>query len=210
MDIPVLYEDEYIIVIHKPSGISSQTEKSGEADITLNFENTVFTINRLDKRVSGILILAKTAEMAKIFNEKIQKNEIEKKYKAIVKQKPENEMGELIHYLIQNEKIGKSFVSESSNAKAKKAILHYKTQQSTTNYSLLDIKIETGRFHQIRCQLAAIGSPILGDLKYGFNRSSPDGSIFLQAYFLAFTHPVSKQYLTFELPIPFIWSKYGF
>jgi 23S rRNA pseudouridine1911/1915/1917 synthase len=210
IDIPILYEDVYLLVIHKPSGIASQPEKSGEKDITAWFNFEVFTINRLDKRVSGILILAKTSEIAKLLNEEIQNKKFCKKYKAIVKSKPEKETGDLIHYLIQNEKIGKSFVSDVTNPKAKKAILKYKTIASSTNYSLLEIEIETGRFHQIRSQLAAIGSPILGDLKYGFNRSSPDGSIFLQAYSLGFEHPISKQNLSFELPIPILWSKYGF
>jgi 23S rRNA pseudouridine1911/1915/1917 synthase len=209
-EIPVLYEDDYMLVVHKPAGIASQPEKSGEKDITTQFDIPVFVINRLDKRVSGILILAKTSEIAKLLNEEIQNKKFHKKYKAIVKSKPEKESGELIHYLIQNEKIGKSFVSDAANPKAKKAILKYKTIASSTNYSLLEIEIETGRFHQIRSQLAAIGSPILGDLKYGFNRSSPDGSIFLQAYFLAFTHPISKQNLSFDIALPIIWSKFGF
>jgi 23S rRNA pseudouridine1911/1915/1917 synthase len=213
MEIPILFEDEHLLVVHKPSGISSQPEKSGEPDVTaiLNKnQKELHTINRLDKRVSGLIILAKTLEMARLLNEAIQNNEIQKKYKAIVKQQPEKKTGDLIHYLIQNEKIGKSFVSDLANPKAKKAILKYKTITASTNYALLQIEIETGRFHQIRCQLAAIGSPILGDLKYGFNRSSPDGSIFLQAYHLAFTHPISQQKLSFELPIPILWSTYGF
>jgi 23S rRNA pseudouridine1911/1915/1917 synthase len=213
MEIEILFEDENLLLINKPAGISSQAEKGNEDGIETILgrkPENFFIVHRLDRRVSGLLLIAKTKDIAAKLSAQFASSEIKKKYRAVVKQKPAEETGQLEHYLIQIEKLGKSFVSDSKNPKAKIAKLKYSILVSTTNYNLLDIEILTGRFHQIRCQLGAIGSPILGDLKYGFKRSSPDGSIFLQAYFITFYHPISKSLLEFELEIPEIWAKYGF
>ncbi len=212
-EIPILYEDAYLMVVHKPAGVSSQSEKSEEKDLLALLNQThpqLFIIHRLDQRVSGLLILAKTKAVAKSLSEQIQENKIQKKYRAVVKVKPEQDAAELVHYLVHNVKIAKSYMSDAGKPNAQKAVLEYQTIATSTNYTLLEIEIATGRFHQIRCQLAGIGSPIVGDLKYGFARSSPDGSIFLQAFSLTFKHPLTHESLSFELPMPAVWSKYGF
>ncbi len=211
--IEILFEDANLLVVHKPAGVAAQSEKNGQKDLVHLLHDShpnLFVVHRIDQRVSGLLILAKTKEVAKELSLLIQENKIQKKYRAVVKVKPEAAAAELEHYLVHNVKIGKSYVSDAGKPNAQKALLKYQITAESANYTLLEIEIATGRFHQIRCQLAAVGSPILGDLKYGFSRSSPDGSIFLQAFFLAFSHPITQEELSFELPLPVIWSKYGF
>ena len=206
----IIFEDDEILVCVKPSGVLSQKENSNEDSLLELFPDRplLHITTRLDRRVSGLVLLAKKPESAPNLSEQLKQKQIIKKYKAIVGQKPEKESKTLTHWLSKTN--SKAKASKIELESAKKAVLTYKVLQSSERYHLLEIALETGRFHQIRCQLAAIGSPILGDLKYGFKRSSPDGSIFLQAYALAFFHPKNKELLTFEINPPKVWEKYGF
>ena len=206
----IIFEDDEILVCVKPSGVLSQKENSDEYSLLELFPDRplLHIITRLDRRVSGLVLLAKKPESAANLSEQLKQKQIIKKYKAIVGQKPEKDSQTLTNWLSKTN--SKAKASKTELESAKKAVLTYKVLQSSERYHLLEIALETGRFHQIRCQLAAIGSPILGDLKYGFKRSSPDGSIFLQAYALAFFHPKNKELLTFEINPPKVWEKYGF
>lgn len=128
--------------------------------------------------------------------------EVKKTYWAIVKNMPPEPEGELVHYLVRNEKQNKSYAYDSEKPGSKKAILHYRLIGRSDNYCLLEVDLKTGRHHQIRCQLAKMGCPIRGDLKYGFPRSNPDGSICLHARRVRFVHPVSKELIEVVAPVP--------
>jgi 23S rRNA pseudouridine1911/1915/1917 synthase len=213
MNIPILHEDSEILVVNKPSGIPTQPDKKGtESLLEILSENrpNLYLIHRLDQRVSGIVIFAKTEQSASQLSKEFQTRNITKKYRAIVANKPPESEAKLTHWLLKDAKknLSKAFENEVKNSQ--KAELIYKIIQSSERYHLLEIELLTGRFHQIRSQLSAIGSPILGDLKYGYKRSSPDGSIFLQSYHLSLNHPTTKQALQFEIEMPEIWKKYGF
>jgi 23S rRNA pseudouridine1911/1915/1917 synthase len=205
----IIFEDSEILIINKPSGMASQPEKSGNKCITDYFEFPLYVVHRLDKPISGLMILAKTTETATALQVAFQSENFIKKYKAVVQNKPESDEAALENYLLTDKKLQKSFVTVPSNPLAKKSTLHYKLLKSSNRYHLLDITLGTGRFHQIRCQLAHIKSPIVGDLKYGYARSSVDGSIFLQSYHLTILHPASKKLMTFEMAAPAIWEKFG-
>jgi 23S rRNA pseudouridine1911/1915/1917 synthase len=133
-----------------------------------------------------------------------------KKYRAVVANAPKEAEGTLTHWLVKNSEQQKSKVFIKEVAHSKKAVLNYKIVQSSNKYTLLDIHLSTGRFHQIRAQLSAIGSPIVGDVKYGFKRTTPDGSIFLQSYHVSFIHPITKENIAIEIDTPELWKKYGF
>jgi 23S rRNA pseudouridine1911/1915/1917 synthase len=213
MIIPVLYEDNEILVVNKPAGIPSQPDKSGTSSLLeILSENhpNLFVIHRLDQRVSGIIVLAKTEVSAAELSKDFQTRNVAKKYRAIVANQPKEKEGKLTHWLLKDTKknLSKAFEKEVKNSQ--KAELKYETVTSSERYHLLEIELFTGRFHQIRSQLSAMGCPIFGDLKYGYKRSSPDGSIFLQSYFLSFNHPKTKQALQFEIEMPELWKKYGF
>jgi 23S rRNA pseudouridine1911/1915/1917 synthase len=206
--IEIIYEDTDLVVINKPCGIASQPD-------TKNTTNKLTTkgwmpAHRLDQRVSGLLLLAKNEQILALLNEAFAQHKIKKLYKAVVTNKPNVESTQLIHWLLKDgiHKKSKAFTKEVAHSK--KAQLKYELIQSSQKYHLLSIELFTGRFHQIRAQLAAIGSPIVGDVKYGFKRTTPDGSIFLQSYCLEFVHPISKESLSFELAMPELWKKYGF
>jgi 23S rRNA pseudouridine1911/1915/1917 synthase len=208
----ITFEDADLVIINKPSGISTQREKSGELSLEEMYaqHQDCFVVNRIDKRVSGLVIFAKNAATAKYFGEIIQKREIKKTYRAVVAQKPERESDKLVHHLVKNSKNQKSQVVKEKTTLSQEAILTYKVLRSSERYHLLEIELETGRFHQIRAQLAAIGSPIVGDLKYGYKRSSPDGSIFLHCCALSFMHPSRKEIINTQTETPALWKKYGF
>lgn len=197
----IVFEDSEIYVINKPSGVSSQDDLTDGKSLTFYFKD-VHVITRLDKRVSGLTILAKNPTSAKKYSELILENRLQKTYHCIVAKKPENESGTLTHWLKKESSKARVFDKETKDTK--RATLHYKVVQSSDKYHLLEIKIETGRFHQIRAQLGEIGSPIVGDLKYGFKRSSPDGSIFLCC-----TAIITSEVIV-SIPFPEIWGKYGF
>ena len=209
----IIFEDQEIIVVNKQSGIPTQSDNNNTESL---FEmlskkcSNLYLIHRLDQRVSGLVIFGKTEHSAKQLSEDFRNRNITKKYRAIVANKPIKIHAKLIHWLVKEAKknLSKAFKKEVKNSK--KAELIYQVIQSSERYHLLDIELLTGRFHQIRSQLSAIGSPILGDLKYGYKRSSPDGSIFLQSYHISLKHPTTKMAIQFEIEMPELWGKYGF
>lgn len=158
--------------------------------------------HRLDRPVSGLVVFAKTSKALARLNEMFRTGEVKKTYWAIVQPAPEREADELRHYLARNEKLNKSVAWDRPRPDAKEAILSYRTLARSDNYTLLEVTLKTGRHHQIRCQLAKIGSPIKGDLKYGARRSNPDGGISLHARRISFIHPVSKQLIDVTAPVP--------
>lgn len=196
---PIISENDEILIVYKAAGVSAQADELEGDAITEIYPNT-HCITRLDKRVSGLMILAKNQEAAAKYSELLKKGKIKKKYLCVVAQKPEENSGTLIHWL---KKEGKAKVFDKEVKDSQKAILHYKVLKSSERYHLLEIDIKTGRFHQIRAQLGAYGSPIVGDLKYGFKRSSLDGSIFLSCV------AISVENLEIEVPKPEIWEKFG-
>jgi len=208
-----IFEDTEILVLNKTSGIPTQPDKNNTPSLLeiLSKEYAhLYLIHRLDQRVSGLVIFAKTEHSAKQLSKDFQTRNITKKYRAIVGNKPSEMEGNLTHWLVKDAKKNesKAFINEVKDSQ--KSELVYKVIQSSERYHLLEVELLTGRFHQIRSQLSAIGSPILGDLKYGFKRSSPDGSIFLQSYRIYFYHPTTKKALNFEIEMPELWKKYGF
>ena len=209
----VIFEDAEIIVVNKSSGIPTQPDKNDTPsllEILSQNHLNIYLIHRLDQRVSGLVIFAKTEHSAKQLNKDFQTRNITKKYRAVVANKPIENEAKLTHWLVKDSKknLSKAFVNEAKNSQ--KSELVYKIIQSSERYHLLDIELLTGRFHQIRSQLSTIGSPILGDLKYGYKRSSPDGSIFLQSYHLSLNHPKTRKAIQFEIEMPDLWKKYGF
>jgi 23S rRNA pseudouridine1911/1915/1917 synthase len=210
----ILYEDNHLIIVNKSTSDLVQGDKTG--DITLadrlkayikvkyNKPGDVFlgVVHRLDRPVSGVVIFARTSKALARMNALFQDKNIDKCYWAIVKQIPNPQQGTLTHWMVKNEAKNKSFAYDQPKGDAKKALLHYNVLSVSTNYTLLEVQLETGRHHQIRCQLAKIGSPIKGDLKYGFPRSNPDGGISLHARSISFTHPVSKKDISITAPLP--------
>ena len=216
----VLYEDNHMIIINKRPGDIVQGDKTGDpplSEIVKQYiakkyqkKGNVFlgVVHRLDRPTSGIVIFARTSKALERLNKMLRDKQIKKTYWAIVKNKPEKVSDTLIHYLKKNPKNNKSTVFPRESEGCKKAILHYKLIKELDNYYLLEIDLETGRHHQIRAQLSAINCAIKGDLKYGFNRSNPDGGICLHAREIQFIHPVSKEKIdiTAKTPDSPIWK----
>lgn len=210
----VIYEDNHVIVVNKTSSEIVQGDKTGDTPLSelvkqylkekYNKPGNVFVgvTHRLDRPVSGLVVFAKTSKALARLNEMFKNGEVHKTYWAIVKNCPPETEGTLVHYLVRNEKQNKSYAYDREKPGAKKAILHYKLIGHSDNYYLLEVDLQTGRHHQIRCQLAKMGCPIKGDLKYGFPRSNPDGSISLHARRVSFIHPVSKKPIDLEAPLP--------
>ncbi len=210
----VIYEDNHLIAVNKSCGEIVQGDKTGDQPLSeslkiwlkekYNKPGNVFVgvTHRLDRPVSGIVLFAKTSKALARLNDMFRTGAIKKTYWAIVKRCPSQPEGELTHWLVRNEKQNKSYAYDTEQPNSKKAILHYKLIARSENYFLLEIDLKTGRHHQIRCQLAKMGCPIKGDLKYGFERSNKDGGISLHARSAAFTHPVSKQEITIVAPVP--------
>ncbi len=209
-----MYEDNHLIVINKRPGDIVQGDKTGDMPLSevvkeyvaekYNKPGAVFlgVVHRLDRPTSGIVIFARTSKALARLNKMFSERETEKIYWALVKNIPEESEATLVHYLKRNPKQNKSYAHSKEVPESKKAILHYKLLKKLDNYGLLEIVLETGRHHQIRSQLSAIGSPIKGDLKYGFDRSNSDGSIHLHARRLEIIHPVLKEKMVFEAPLP--------
>ncbi len=201
----VLYEDNHIIAVNKKSSDIVQGDKTGDeplsekvkAYIKKKYEKpgAVFigVTHRLDRPVSGVLIFARTSKALTRLNKMFLEKEVKKTYWAIVKEKPIKETDTLNHYIVRNQKKNKSFAYNKEVNNSKLASLSYKLIASADNYYLLEVDLHTGRHHQIRCQLAKIGCPIKGDLKYGFPRSNPDGGISLHSRKIEFVHPVQKE-----------------
>ena len=210
----VIYEDNHIIVVSKTASEIVQGDKTGDTPLSelvkhylkekYNKPGNVFigVTHRLDRPVSGLVVFAKTSKALARLNEMFKNGDVHKTYWAIVKNCPQETEATLEHYLVRNEKQNKSYAYNREKPGAKKAILHYKLIGHSENYFLLEVDLKTGRHHQIRCQLAKIGCPIKGDLKYGFPRSNPDGSICLHARRVSFIHPVSKELIELEAPLP--------
>jgi len=165
-------------------------------------------VHRIDRPVSGVLLFARTSKAAERLSQMIRDRAFKKTYWAVVKQMPKEPEGRLENYLLKNAQMNKSFVAKNEKGGAKKAVLHYRLIYSLERYHLLEVILETGRHHQIRAQLSAIGCPIKGDLKYGFDRSNPDGSIHLHARSISFEHPVTHAAITIIAPPPqdVIWN----
>ena len=216
----IVYEDNHLIIINKRSSEIVQGDKTGDMPLSEKVKNflkqrdnkpgNVFcgVCHRLDRPVSGIVIFAKTSKALSRMNELFRDKTITKTYWAVVKNRPPQIKQRLTHYLIKNEQANKSKAYDTEKSGALKAELEYELLGSISNYHLLQINLFTGRHHQIRAQLSAIGCPIKGDLKYGFDRSNPDGGIHLHARKLAFTHPVSKEQIEIIAPTPSdaIWN----
>lgn len=210
----VVYEDNHIIVVNKTASEIVQADKTGDTPLSETVKEylkekyqkpgNVFigVTHRLDRPVSGLVIFAKTSKALTRLNEMFRTSEVKKTYWAVVKNAPKETEGELVHFLVRDEKQNKSYAYDKEVPKSKKAILDYRLIGRSENYYLLEVDLKTGRHHQIRCQLAKMGCPIKGDLKYGSPRSNPDGSICLHARRVRFTHPVSKELIELEAPLP--------
>lgn len=210
----VLYEDNHIIVVNKAPGEIVQGDKTGDTPLSELLKaylkekyrkpGNVFcgVTHRLDRPTGGVVLFAKTGKALSRLNDMFRENRVNKTYWAIVKNPPPHEEGTLVHYLIKNEKSNKSVAYNSEKPHSKKAVLQYQLIGTSQNYFLLEIRLETGRHHQIRCQLAKIGCPIRGDLKYGAERPNPDGSISLHARTVSFVHPVSGKLIKVTAPVP--------
>lgn len=212
----IIYEDNHLIAINKLPGQIVQGDKTGDVPLSEllkdfikqrdNKPGNVFcgVIHRLDRPVSGVCIFAKTSKALSRMNELVKSRDFHKTYHAVVKDMPPAMQGSLEDYLVRNEKQNKSFVTKDSRQpEAKLAKLDYRMlATSKGGYHLLEVELHTGRHHQIRCQLAHMGCPIKGDLKYGAPRSNPDGSISLHAYRLEFEHPVRHEQVVITAPAP--------
>lgn len=210
----VVYEDNHIIVVNKTSSEIVQGDKTGDTPLSETVKayikekyakpGEVFlgVVHRLDRPVSGLVVFARTTKALARLNEMFRNGEVKKTYWAVVKNLPDPVEGEAVHFLVRNEKQNKSYAYDKEVPGAKRAVLHYKLIGRSQNYFLLEVDLKTGRHHQIRCQLAKLGSPIKGDLKYGAARSNPDGSISLHARSICFIHPVSKKRIELTAPVP--------
>lgn len=219
-NLQVIHEDNHLIVVNKRVGDIVQGDKTGDKPLSdvvkeyikdkYNKPGEVFlgVVHRLDRPTTGIVVFARTSKALSRMNELFSNRATQKTYWAVVKNKPVKSQDKLVHYIKRNEKNNTSKAHLNEVPDSKLASLEYKIIKELTNYTALEIELHTGRHHQIRAQLAAIGSPIKGDLKYGFDRSNPDGGIHLHARKLCFTHPVSKEAITIIAPTPddVIWK----
>ena len=219
-NLQVLHEDNHLIVVNKRVGDIVQGDKTGDKPLSevvkeyikekYNKPGEVFlgVVHRLDRPTTGIVAFARTSKALSRMNELFSNRETQKTYWAVVKNKPEKSKDKLVHYLKRNEKNNTSKAHLKEVPDSKLASLEYQIIKELNNYTALEIELHTGRHHQIRAQLSAIGSPIKGDLKYGFDRSNPDGGIHLHARKLHFIHPVSKEEITIIAPTPddVIWN----
>ena len=219
-NLQILHEDNHLIVVNKRVGDIVQGDKTGDKPLSevvkeyikdkYNKPGEVFlgVVHRLDRPTTGIVVFARTSKALTRMNELFSNRETQKTYWAIVKNKPKNPEDKIVHYLKRNEKNNTSKAHTKEVPESKLASLDYKIIKELHHYFALEIHLHTGRHHQIRAQLSAIGSPIKGDLKYGFDRSNPDGGIHLHARKLAFVHPVSKENVIIVAAVPndAIWN----
>ena len=219
-NLQILHEDNHLIVVNKRVGDIVQGDKTGDKPLSdivkeyikdkYNKPGDVFlgVVHRLDRPTTGIVVFARTSKALTRMNELFSNRETQKTYWAIVKNKPEQSEDKLIHYLKRNEKNNTSKAHLKEVPDSKLASLEYSIIAALNNYFALEINLHTGRHHQIRAQLSAIGCPIKGDLKYGFDRSNQDGGIHLHARYLNFIHPVSKENIQIIAPVPddAIWN----
>lgn len=219
-NLQVLHEDNHIIVVNKRVGDIVQGDKTGDKPLSevvkeyikdkYNKPGEVYlgVVHRLDRPTTGIVVFARTSKALTRLNDLFKNRETQKTYWAVVKNKPPKTEDKLVHFLKRNEKNNTSKAHLKEVPESKLASLDYKIIATLNNYFGLEINLHTGRHHQIRAQLAAIGCPIKGDLKYGFDRSNPDGGIHLHARKLKFTHPVTKENIEIIAPVPedVIWK----
>lgn len=219
----VIYEDNHIIIVNKSSSEIVQGDKTGDttlADTVKEYirqkyhkPGNVFlgVVHRLDRPVSGVVVFARTGKALARLNEMFRTKDVHKTYWAIVSKRPSEPEGELVHWLVRNERQNKSYAYDKEVPQSKQAILDYRLIGCSERYFLLEVDLKTGRHHQIRCQLAKMGCPIKGDLKYGAPRSNPDGSISLHARRIRFIHPVSKKEICVEAPLPkdTLWNAFA-
>ena len=210
----VVYEDNHVIIVHKESGEIVQGDKTGDKPLSETVKDyirdkyhkpgNVFlgVVHRLDRPVAGLVVFARTSKALSRLNDMFRNGEVHKTYWAITKNKPAEDEGTLVNWIVRNEKQNKSYVYDKEVPGAKRAELKYRIIAHTENYHLLEVHLFTGRHHQIRCQLAHMDCAIKGDLKYGAPRSNPDGSISLLSREVAFIHPVSKKEIKAESLIP--------
>lgn len=210
----VVYEDNHIIIVNKRSGEIVQGDKTGDKPLAETVKDyikvkyhkpgNVFlgVVHRLDRPVSGLVLFARTSKALTRLNDLFRTGDIHKTYWAIVKNTPVQPEGTLENWIVRNEKQNKSYAHDHEVPGAKRALLSYRIIGKTDRYTLLEIHLMTGRHHQIRCQLAHMGCPIRGDLKYGAPRSNPDGGISLMAKQIDFVHPVTKERITIKAPTP--------
>jgi 23S rRNA pseudouridine1911/1915/1917 synthase len=212
--IEVLYEDNHLIAVNKRSSDLVQGDRTRDASLDLEVKKYISVkykkpgdvflglVHRLDRPVCGVILFARTSKALKRMNEIFQKREVRKVYLAIVKEKPPLEEDTVVHFIKKNEKQNKSYVFPGEVKGSKEAQLKYRIAGRSERYYLLEIELYTGRHHQIRAQLAGIGCPIKGDLKYGYPRSNDDGSVSLFASKLEFMHPVRKEKIKIKAPFP--------
>lgn len=215
-----LYEDNHIIIVNKLPGEIVQGDKTGDTPLSeiikdylkekYNKPGNVFcgVVHRIDRPVGGVVVFAKTSKALTRLNEMLRKGEMHKTYWALVEGHPEKDEDTLTNMLVSDGRLNKTFVARPGDKEAKKSVLSYRTVAKGDRYTLLEVNLLTGRKHQIRCQLAAIGHPIKGDLKYGARRSNPDGSISLLARHIEFVHPVSKELVSVDAPLPDEFKKF--
>ena len=213
-NLQVLFEDNHIVIVNKRAGDITQGDKTGDkplSDVVKSYIKEKYNkpgdvylgvVHRLDRPTTGVVLFSKTSKALTRLNKMFANHETSKTYWAVVKNNPPKEKDRLVHYLKRNPKQNKSYAHKHEVPDSKKAILDYTLKFRLNNYNLLEVNLLTGRHHQIRSQLSSIECPIKGDLKYGADRSNPDGSIHLHARFLTIQHPVKKEPITFKAPLP--------
>jgi 23S rRNA pseudouridine1911/1915/1917 synthase len=202
----ILYEDADLIALNKPASVPTQADETGVKSLVeiaeKKLKTKLFVVHRLDRPTSGVVVFAKNEHSAADLSGQFQGRKTQKTYFAIVEKKPEKDTDTLVHFLVQNPSGNKSFIAAEGTLNAKRAEMRYTLKGSSDRYFLLEITLLTGRHHQIRAQLAAVGCPIKGDVKYGARRSNADRSIHLHAAELIFNQPKSGAKLTIKAPLP--------
>ena len=210
----ILFEDNHLIVVNKRCGDLVQPDPNGDSALENEikafikvrdnkpFDVFLGVVHRIDRPVSGVVLFAKTSKALARMNEMIRGGQISKKYWAVVENRPQAENGELVHYILRDGKSNRSYCYNTPKGDAKRAVLRYAVLGASERYTLVEVELLTGRHHQIRAQLSKIGCPIKGDLKYGAKRSNPNSGISLHSRSMSFIHPVRKENITIEAPVP--------
>ena len=202
----VIYKNNQIIAFNKPGNVAVQEDKTEDKSLNqlaeIYTKGKIFVVHRIDRPASGVVLFAKTTGAVQDLNEQFRERKTKKTYLAVVKTKPKEDHGTLVHYLVKNQHTNKTKFFDEPQERAKRAELNYKVIDKSDNYFLLEIELITGRHHQIRAQLAAIGSPIKGDVKYGARRGNKDRSIHLHAWKMTFKHPVTNVQEEVVAPFP--------
>jgi len=202
----VLYKNNQLIAFNKPVMLPVQPDKTGDKSLLdlaeMYCHSKLYLIHRIDRPAGGVVLFAKSTSALTAMHEQFREREVQKTYLAVVQEPPPQDEGELQHFLLKNGRTNRTTLSSEAVPGAQSANLHYRRLGSSDRYHLLEIQLHTGRHHQIRAQLAAIGCPIKGDVKYGFRRGNPGGGIHLHAWKLSFKHPVSQEPVLITAPLP--------